>query len=259
MFKERIEESRFSILVPVLNERKNLGELLDTMKNNIFGRETVQKGEITFIDGGSSDGSLRFLKKAQEEYPFPLRVVECGERESDLSSDLLEGAKNSRGDILVVTDGDLSHPPRKIPVLLEPIFKGEKDMMVGSRYMTGGTTRNWSLVRRSISRLLAKLSRLSTSVHDPLSGFFAIKRKFFFKYGKENIGFKIGFEILMKAHNEIQIGEIPIHFRGRRSGRSKLGLQEAFSFLSQFIRLNSNKFINKFLGTSVTDSKKPPE
>ena len=77
-----------------------------------------------------------------------------------------------------VMDADLSHPPDRIPNMVELIAKGKADFVLGSRYTEGFWVENWTLARRIISLGATTLAKplISSSVTDPMSGFFAIRR-----------------------------------------------------------------------------------
>ena len=73
-------------------------------------------------------------------------------------------------------DADLSHPPEVIPDLVRPLLDGSRDMVVGSRYVRGGSTPEWPWTRRAASRLATLPARLITTIHEPLAGFVSIRR-----------------------------------------------------------------------------------
>ena len=84
----------------------------------------------------------------------------------------------AHGEILVVMDADLQHPPEKLPELIAPLESGDADFVLGSRYIPGGSMQEtWGAVRRFNSRAATFLARpFAGRTHDPMSGFFALKR-----------------------------------------------------------------------------------
>src|SRR5207248_67454 len=104
-----------------------------------------------------------------------------------------------QGEILLVMDADLSHPPERIKDLLAPLFAGTAEMVIGSRYVTGGSTPGWPLWRLLLSRAGAALAYPLTGVHDSMSGFFAIGRSRLLEHASTAGGFKIAFETMCEA------------------------------------------------------------
>jgi dolichol-phosphate mannosyltransferase len=139
-------------------------------------------------------------------------------------------------------DADLSHPPEAIPRMLDELGK-ESDFVVGSRYTEGGVTDdNWGLFRWLNSRVATLLARPFTSIKDPMSGFFALRRVTYSKADYLNpIGYKIGLELLVKCHCQ-RISEVPIAFADRIHGESKLSLQEQLRYLQHIRRLFLHKY-----------------
>ncbi len=139
-----------------------------------------------------------------------------------LSSAVLEGFAAASGDILVVMDADLSHPPEKIPEMVTQITEGRADMVVGSRHVPGGSIEDWPIHRRLLSKAATLLARPLTKVKDPMSGFFALKRSVIEGVELDPVGYKIGLEILVKGRHT-KVVEVPIRFANRKAGQSKLG------------------------------------
>lgn len=228
----------YTILIPVINERENLPQLLEEITRAVDQEKDLPAGEILVVDGGSSDGTRDFVKNNRDACDMHLRLFECDDENGSLSSDLIRGSKTARGDVLVVIDGDRSHPAETIPKLLKSILKDEKDMMVGSRYIEGGRIEDWSQLRQFISHFSTAIARPFVTVEDPLAGFFAVKKEAFLKYGKQSTGFKIGLEIMARGRDELRVGEVPITFQDRESGQSKMGMSEILAFIKQLIRLS---------------------
>jgi dolichol-phosphate mannosyltransferase len=118
---------------------------------------------------------------------------------------------------------------------------------MGSRYTTGGLTEaSWGFFRWLNSRVATLLARPLTSVKDPMSGFFALSRKTFESARDLNpIGYKIGLELMVKC-NLHRIEEIPIHFKDRQFGQSKLTLREQKRYLQHLCRLFIYKYWRPF-------------
>ena len=114
------------------------------------------------------------------------------------------GARAARGEILLVMDADLSHPPDRIKDLVAPLFAGTADLVVGSRYVRGGSTPGWPAWRRAVSRAGA-LAHPLTGLHDSMCGFFAIGRSRLLELAPQTSGFKIVFETLLRARGTLRV------------------------------------------------------
>ena len=220
-----------SIVIPTYNERENI-EILIPKIFRVLEKEGVE-GEVIIVDDNSPDKTGRVAEGMKKHYRIKVihRSFKLG-----LSSAVLEGFKVAEGGIIGVMDADLSHPPEIIPDLIEPLFKGEADLVVGSRYVNGGGVKNWSLRRKITSKLAASLAKGLTDVRDPMSGFFFFDRGIIKSVELNPRGYKIGLEIMVKGRYK-SIKEVPYVFAERKSGKSKLGFGEKFEYLLHLLRL----------------------
>lgn len=226
-----------SIVVPTYNERENipkLVELLDKyMKNYSY--------EIVIVDDNSPDGTAQIAEKLAEKYP--IRVLKRPGK-LGLSSAIYDGIRISRGRVVVVMDADLQHPPDAVPRLVEKTKKC--DIVIGSRYVTGGGVENWSFTRRLISIGAILLARTivpgCSRVKDPVSGFFAVRREILETWGPvEPEGYKVLVEILNRSRNA-RVCEEPYVFKGREHGVSKLTIKVMLSYVKTLIKLGLKRF-----------------
>ena len=160
----------------------------------------------------------------------PIRLIEQDGAGLGLAGAIMLGARAAQGEILLVMDADLSHPPERIKDLLAPLFAGTADMVMGSRYVRGGSTPGWPLWRRIVSRAGAALAYPLTGVHDSMCGFFAIGRSRLLQLAPETSGFKIVFETIVRGGGTLRVREIPIAFRSRVRGKSKMSFSVALRF-----------------------------
>jgi len=221
-----------SIVVPTLNEAENLPLLVP----RIAAAMATRAYEIVIVDDSSRDGTRDVCARLAER--FPLRLI-VRRRENGLSGAVLCGLREARGDLLVVMDADLQHPPETIGDLVEPLITGDADFTIGSRYAAGGTTqREWTLLRRLNSKAATLLARpFAGDTHDPMSGFFALRRDTFLRARRLTpLGYKIGLELMCKCGVE-RPREVPIHFGTRHAGRSKLNVSQQFKYLEHLSRL----------------------
>jgi len=218
-----------SIIVPTLNEEENIVPLVAQITAC-----AVPFREILFVDDHSTDATreeIRALEKSQ-----PIRLVEQDGAGLGLASAIMSGARAARGEILLVMDADLSHPPEQIKDLLAPLFAGSADLVVGSRYVKGGSTPGWPMWRRIMSRAGAGLAYPLTGLHDSMCGFFAIGRSRLLELAPHTSGFKIVFETIVRGGDTLRVQEIPIAFRDRARGKSKMSFSVALRFFLRWLR-----------------------
>ncbi|MBL4886587.1 MAG: glycosyltransferase family 2 protein [Planctomycetaceae bacterium] len=226
-----------SIIVPTYEEAENLPILIPQVWEAITS--SGMTAEILVVDDNSQDDTVRVCNTLSHLYPIKLFVRT---QERGLSSAVLHGMNQATGQVLLVMDADLSHPPEKVPELVAAILEKQGDFVIGSRYVPGGTTDDsWSFFRWINSKVATGLSRGLTTARDPMAGFFALSRKSFEHAMELNpIGYKIGLELIVKCKCK-QVCEVPIHFRDRIHGESKLTLSEQFKYLRHLGRLYRHK------------------
>ncbi|MDQ6938639.1 MAG: polyprenol monophosphomannose synthase [Verrucomicrobiota bacterium] len=217
-----------AIIVPTLNEAENIEPLV---------RQIVlalpECDEIIFVDDGSKDGTQQTVCALTRE--FPLQLIERSNPTLGLAGAVIEGTRAARGEIIVVMDADLSHPPNELYNLVRPLLADHADMVIGSRYVRGGTTPGWPLYRKIMSRLAAAAAYPLTGVHDSMCGFFAIRRERLLELAPHATGFKIAFETIVRGGRDLRVVEIPIAFRDRARGKSKMSLGVASIFAMRWL------------------------
>jgi len=206
-----------SIIIPTFNESENIGELVSKI-NNVLSASKI-KGEIIVVDDNSPDGTGKIVQKMKEEYDNVQLVIR--KNEGGLSSAVIRGFEEAKGNILCVMDADLSHPSEVIPKLIEPIKSGQGELIIASRYLSGAGVKGWKLKRKVISKGATLLAKFITNTKDPMSGFFALKRSVIGRVELNPKGYKIGLEIIAKG-NYSRVIEVPYVFQDRKYGESKL-------------------------------------
>jgi dolichol-phosphate mannosyltransferase len=224
---------RISVIVPALNEAENIPLLVPRVAQALDGRAW----EMLIVDDNSKDATPQVCAQLAQQYPVKLLVRE--KPTHGLSGAVLHGFAQAQGDIFVVMDADLQHPPEKVPELADVVAKGTAEFALGSRYEQGGSmAQSWSLFRRLNSYVATALAKpFSGGVKDPMSGFFAIRRETFDRAQRLSpLGYKIALELMCKCRvNRVQ--EVPIHFGLRLKGQSKLSLKQQFNYLQHLSRL----------------------
>jgi len=191
--------------------------------------------EILIIDDGSTDGTRERVKNYRGK--LDVRLI-CRDSVRGLASAVIVGAREASHDYIIVMDADLSHPPEMIPSLIGPLLDGTHDMVIGSRYVKGGNTPDWPAVRRLGSRLASIPAQILTSTRDPLSGFFSVDRQYLRNLDENMEGFKIGLEIIARSKGSLRILEVPISFKDRFNGYSKMNFHVLKEYLYQLCRLS---------------------
>jgi dolichol-phosphate mannosyltransferase len=217
-----------SIIVPTLNEEENIVPLVSEITAC-----AVPFREILFVDDYSTDATREKIRALAGSWP--IRLIEQDGAGPGLAGAIMSGVRTAQGEILLVMDADLSHPPERIKDLLAPLFAGAADLVVGSRYVKGGSTPGWPMWRRAVSQAGAMLAYPLTGLHDSMCGFFAIGRSRLLELAPQTSGFKIVFETMVRARGTLRVREIPIVFRERVHGKSKMSFGVALRFFFRWL------------------------
>ena len=220
--------SSLSVVVPTLNEADNVAPLIEQI-----AAAAPDYAEIIVVDDGSNDGTPERVHELANR--FRLNLIQRNEPALGLAGAVIAGARAAHGEIVVVMDADLSHPPDQIPNLVRPLREDHADIVIGSRYVRGGTTPGWPLPRRLMSRAAAAAAYPLTGVHDSMCGFFAIRRTRLLELAPKATGFKIAFEAIARGGRDLRVIEIPIAFRDRARGVSKMTLRIAIVFAARWL------------------------
>jgi dolichol-phosphate mannosyltransferase len=231
-----IAENSVSIIVPTLNEEDNIVPLVSEITAC-----AIPFREILFVDDHSTDATRDKIRALAANHP--IRLIEQDGEGPGLAGAIMSGARAARGQTLLVMDADLSHPPERINDLLAPLFAGSADLVVGSRYVKGGSTAGWRMWRRIVSRAGALLAYPLTGLHDSMCGFFAIGRSQLLELAPQTSGFKIVFETMVRARGTLRVHEIPIAFRERVHGKSKMSFGVALRFFFRWLRAMFEHFL----------------
>ena len=223
-----------SVIIPTFREAGSLPSLLDRLASL---RDSWDL-EVLVVDDDSRDGTEElFAARANEWERLIVRRDERG-----LSSAVLKGIECSTKEIVVVMDADGSHPPESIPDMVRAVQEGA-DFSLGSRYVPGGSTEDgWGVLRWVNSKIATVMARPFTTVRDPMSGFFCLRRSTVERGAPlDPIGYKIGLELIVKCRC-VEVAEVPIHFSTRREGESKLTLRVQWEYLLHILSLCRFKY-----------------
>ncbi|MEE4297356.1 MAG: glycosyltransferase family 39 protein [Wenzhouxiangella sp.] len=216
-----------SVVVPTLNEADNIDQLLGEIKKSLTGQTRF---EVIVVDDASSDGTPDRAQAWANR--IDIQVIRR-DAPPDLSGAVLDGANAAKAPWIVVMDADGSHPPARIPALLEPLLDHTCDLTIGSRHAEGGSTEGWPWQRHLTSGVATLLAWPFTEVRDPMAGFFATSRERLLGLQTQTAGYKILLELLVQGGDQIRTLEVPIRFVDREHGQSKLGLSQQMTYLKR--------------------------
>lgn len=229
-----------SIVVPTYNEAPNVAELVARVAAAVPDIAV----EIVFVDD-STDDTPQVIARVAQSAPIPVRLIHRDDPVGGLGGAVVAGFAAAASDVCLVMDGDLQHPPEKIPEIYARFRRGDVDMVVASRYVAGGEAHGLADRTRV---LVSKASTLVTKamfpvrlkdVTDPMTGFFLVDRRAIDGAALRPQGFKILLEIV--ARKPLRIAEVPFSFADRFAGQSKASFAQGARFLSQLTALRFGK------------------
>jgi dolichol-phosphate mannosyltransferase len=233
---------QLSVIVPTFNERDNVTTLYRRLEATFAGIAW----EVVFVDDNSPDGTwdvVRGLAQADTRVRCIRRIGRRG-----LSGACIEGILAASAPYAAVIDADLQHDETQLPKMLALLQGGEFDLVVGSRYIEGGSADSFDRQRAGASQLATEVARrvLRVKIADPMSGFFMIRRDRFEQLAPQlsTQGFKILLDIVATARGELRVKEIPFTFGTRLHGESKLDSMVALDFLGLVLAKLTNDVVS---------------
>ncbi|MHB1830705.1 MAG: glycosyltransferase family 2 protein [Candidatus Micrarchaeaceae archaeon] len=208
---DRMQEDYISVVIPTLNEGKNIGRVIPRVKAALKGK----RYEIIVVDGHSSDNTVQIAKKMGAKVIYD---------EMGKGSALVKGLSRSNGNIIVAMDADLSTDPKELGILIHGIRLGY-DVCMGSRFMAGGSSEDISLVRRFGNRFFVSLvnALFKSNYSDMCYGYRSFNRNAINKLNLKEPGFGIETEISIKSQkNGLKVLEVPSVEKKRVAGEAKL-------------------------------------
>jgi dolichol-phosphate mannosyltransferase len=233
---------QLSVIVPTFNERGNVATLVARLDAALAG----VAWEVIFVDDNSPDGTadaVRALAQTDHRVRCIRRVGRRG-----LSGACIEGMLASSAPCAAVIDGDLQHDETQLPKMLGLIENGAAELVIGSRYIEGGSADSFNTQRLGASRFATAVAQrvLRVKIADPMSGFFMIRRDRFEQLAPQLSiqGFKILLDVVATAHGDLRIVEVPYTFGSRLHGESKLDSMVALDFLGLVLAKLTNDVVS---------------
>ncbi|HZS31046.1 MAG TPA: polyprenol monophosphomannose synthase [Gaiellaceae bacterium] len=207
------------VCLPTYNEKENIERMIDALE--------PLGVRVLVIDDNSPDGTGEIADRLAAERNW-LSVLHRTEKEG-LGPAYVAGfreALSGDAEYVLEMDCDFSHDPADVPRLIAACADGA-DVALGSRYVAGGGTRNWGLLRRLLSRGASIYTRLLLMpVHDATGGFKCFRRRVLETIDLADIdaaGYVFQIETTFRARRKgFRVVEVPIVFRDRTEGRSKM-------------------------------------
>ncbi|CAL76686.1 putative dolichol-phosphate mannosyltransferase; putative membrane protein [Bradyrhizobium sp. ORS 278] len=231
-----------SVVVPTFNERDNVTTLYRRL-------ETAFKDvpwEVVFVDDNSPDGTWQVVRELSRNDNRVRGIRRIGRR--GLSGACIEGILAASAPFAAVIDADLQHDETQLPKMLSLLQSGAAELVVGSRYIAGGSAASFDSKRAGASAFATEIARraLKVEVNDPMSGFFMIRRDRFEAIAPKlsTQGFKILLDIIASAEGGLKTVEVPYTFGSRVHGESKLDSMVALDFLGLVLAKMTNDIVS---------------
>jgi dolichol-phosphate mannosyltransferase len=231
-----------SVVVPTFKERDNVRKLFCKL-------EAALKGiawEVVYVDDNSPDGTWEVVRELARQDSRVRCIRRIGRR--GLSGACIEGILASCAPYAAVMDADLQHDETQLPKMLSLLESGAAELVIGSRYVEGGSADSFNKQRASASAFATEVAKraLGVKVADPMSGFFMIRRDRFEELAPQlsTQGFKILLDVIATAHGKLKTVEVPFTFGSRLHGESKLDSMVALDFLGLVLAKLTNDVVS---------------
>ena len=236
-----IKKDRLSVVIPILNEHKNILPLTLSLIKNLQRFDY----EIIFVDDNSADNSKKILKFLKVKYKFFKPIIR--KKNKDLSQSCFDGIEKASHENILIMDGDLQHDPKYINKMFYIYKKDKCDIVIGARNLLSGSNPGLSETRRIASVILIFLFSIFTiKTLDPMSGFFIFHKNLYKKnkrmfFGK---GFKILIDLIINSKKNIKTKDVLINFKRRYESKSKMNFKILFILIHFYFLSCIKKLIN---------------
>lgn len=199
---------KFSIIIPVYNEKKTIKEIVDRVQKHDYDKE------IIIVDDGSQDGTVELLKEIKESNI----KINYHDKNRGKGAAIRTALKNVSGDVVIIQDADLEYDPQEYPKLLKPIMDGKADVVYGSRFMGGSPHRVSYFWHYIGNKILTAMSNMFTNLNltDMETGYKVFKKEILSQINLKEKRFGIEPEMTAKiAKLDCRIYEVGIPYSGR--------------------------------------------
>jgi len=205
-----IKDPKISVVIPTLNEEKNLSIVLPLISSQLY--------EMIIVDGLSTDGTIKKACLLRKD----IKIIETKSKGKGIA--LIKGFEVASGDIIIMLDADGSNDPREINAFIEALKRGA-DLVKGSRFKLGGGSSDMTIIRKLGNLFFLKLLKLffGANFTDLCYGYMAFWSDIVSRLNLSDAGFEIETAICVRALvNNLKIEEIPSFEFHRNYGESKL-------------------------------------
>ena len=219
-----------SIIIPTYNEAQNILPLVQKIEVSLNPKVNW---EIIFVDDNSPDKTYERIQLLKKNYSNIRLIKRLNDR--GLAGAVLTGLNSCNNEEVVIMDADLQHDPTFILKLLDNMNRSGASIVVASRFIKNSNIDNFHILRAIGSKIMIRVFNLFSSIKlsDPMSGYFIIKRNLFIKMSKNlsSDGYKILADIILNIPNNTLVNQIPIDFKERHAGKSKMNFKVLWDLL----------------------------
>ena len=233
------KKALLTVVVPTRNEADNVPVLMRELRESLSGIDY----RVVFVDDSTDETPELIRGLSKGDGRITLLHRRDAERDGGLSTAVTTGMEAFAGmsEYTCVMDADLQHPPEKAREMLELARSSGADVVVASRYARGASYAGLpGPVRRGISvgsKYLAQIAfKEARKTSDPMAGFFLVRNEAISGIQFRPTGFKILLEILVCAP-ELKVVEMPLDFRARHAGVSKVTFRQGVQYLAHITSL----------------------
>ena len=242
-----MEPPFLSIVIPAYNEAERIEQTLETVRNYLLGRSL--RAEVLVVNDGSRDRTGPLVAACARSWP-DLRLVD-NPRNLGKGFSVRNGALQARGQIVLISDADLSAPIEEMPKLVDPILGGERDLTLGSRALDRSLIGvHQSPFREYAGRLFNGLVQLLTGLpfRDTQCGFKAFRRELMLPVLERQriAGFGFDPEILFLARARgLRLQEIPVRWNHTEGTKVRL-LEDGLEMILGLLLIRWNQLTGRY-------------
>jgi len=230
---------KLSVIVPVLNEKATL----ETVIQKLLSVGIPCEKEIIIIDDCSTDGSTEIIKKLKNTNPGVIKSIHKS-KTMGKGNAIKDAMPEITGDIVIIQDADLEYDINEYGKLLDPIIKGEADVVFGSRFL--GSIKNMKPEHMLANRILTFLANFlyGLKITDEATGYKVIRADIFRKFNMRAEKFEFCPELVAKsARMKCRIKEVPVTYSARTvlEGK-KIKWHDAFSAVWTLVKYRFARF-----------------